>query len=527
VYINGGAIAAYTAAAGTTGLTIDAPVNSTNATFTLAGQDFALSNITQAANTTTTIAKAATGTQTAQKISLTAVSSATGFTETIDTTGANIATLNIETLGTSKVSLANTTGAAVTTINFTGSAGITATESAAMAAAVTTVNASAATGAVSLNTTAGALAGAFKFTGGTANDTLTVAAGSVAGLISGAQLDGGAGTGDKIGIFDTALNATATARLNQAVNWEVLGLNANITLDASTLTSFKQFSIDTAALTTSITTLATGSTTTITGATETLTLGSAVGVTDTNVVIGAATSGGLVVTSLTTTGITNVTLTSNGTAANSITALVNSDNSVFTLKGSADLTMALSNGTAVGSKIDGSAATGKLTLTGSNITTSGDIIIGGTGADTLNGGKGADTLTGGAGADIFKFTAGTAADAPSGGTFGQPDVITDFVVGTDKLQFVSGATTDVVSGQQGAVQAAVTALAAGSSDTAIANAMALANTTTLGVSFAVFGGNTYVLYEVAGAGTGVAADDAFIKLLGVTTAPTFAADVTP
>ncbi len=43
---------------------------------------------------------------------------------------------------------------------------------------------------------------------------------------------------------------------------------------------------------------------------------------------------------------------------------------------------------------------------------------------------------------------------------------------------------------------------------------------------AVFGGNTYVYYETTGAtNTHVAVDNTFIKLTGVTTAPTFAADV--
>lgn len=54
---------------------------------------------------------------------------------------------------------------------------------------------------------------------------------------------------------------------------------------------------------------------------------------------------------------------------------------------------------------------------------------------------------------------------------------------------------------------------------------ATANTTNLGVSFAVFEGNAYALFETTGASTGVAADDVFIKLTGVTTLPTFAADV--
>ena len=53
-----------------------------------------------------------------------------------------------------------------------------------------------------------------------------------------------------------------------------------------------------------------------------------------------------------------------------------------------------------------------------------DILIGGAGNDTLRGGLGADTLTGGAGSDIFQFEA-------SNGN----DKVTDFVSGTDKLDF--------------------------------------------------------------------------------------------
>jgi Ca2+-binding RTX toxin-like protein len=132
-------------------------------------------------------------------------------------------------------------------------------------------------------------------------------------------------------------------------------------------------------------------------------------------------------------------------------------------------------------------------------------------------------MTGGDGADTFVFVA-TASATSSGSTFGQADVITDFIVGTDKLQF-SGV-TEVVSAEQSAVQNAVTALTAGASATAIASAMATANTTNLGVSFAVFEGNIYVLFERTGSGTGVAADDVFIKLTGVSVLPTFAADVT-
>jgi len=56
-----------------------------------------------------------------------------------------------------------------------------------------------------------------------------------------------------------------------------------------------------------------------------------------------------------------------------------------------------------------------------------DTVFGGAGNDTLIGGAGRDLESGGAGADVFRFAALTEAG----------DQITDFVSGTDKLQFVS------------------------------------------------------------------------------------------
>ena len=104
------------------------------------------------------------------------------------------------------------------------------------------------------------------------------------------------------------------------------------------------------------------------------------------------------------------------------------------------------------------------------------------------------------------------------------DVISDFVAGTDKLQFT--AITDVESVEQTAVQNAVTALGAGATDAQVATAMANANLTNLGVSFAVYNGNTYAYVETTGASTThVASANIFIKLTGVTTLPTFAADI--
>ena len=117
-------------------------------------------------------------------------------------------------------------------------------------------------------------------------------------------------------------------------------------------------------------------------------------------------------------------------------------------------------------KIDASAATGKLVLTGNaatatitggsgaDIITSGggtdtitcgaaaDTIIGGAGSDNITGGAGADSMTGGDGADVFTFGSTEAT-----GLLGD-DTITDFLSAIDKLQVlgVNGALKVAVAG---------------------------------------------------------------------------------
>lgn len=159
-------------------------------------------------------------------------------------------------------------------------------------------------------------------------------------------------------------------------------------------------------------------------------------------------------------------------------------------------------------KINIFGAAGNDTITGTSIN------------DTITGGGGADILTGRSGSDVFAFD-GTAGANVSGLTTG--DTVTDFATGADKLQFTN--VVEVASGQQAAVQSAVTALTAGASAAAIATAMATANTTNLGVASAVFEGSTYVYFERTGSGSGVAADDVFIKLAGVASGFSFAGDV--
>jgi len=150
---------------------------------------------------------------------------------------------------------------------------------------------------------------------------------------------------------------------------------------------------------------------------------------------GTATAASDVTTGLTVTGSATINVKSTGVdgTANNVLALTAADNQSVVVTGSQNLTLTLTT-TAVpattGFSIDGSAFTGKLTVTGTAAT---DVVKGGSGADIISGGAGAagaavaDTLTGNAGADKFIIIAGAMAT-----TF---DTITDFVTKSDTISF--------------------------------------------------------------------------------------------
>ena len=74
-----------------------------------------------------------------------------------------------------------------------------------------------------------------------------------------------------------------------------------------------------------------------------------------------------------------------------------------------------------------SGSTGNFTGTGNALN---NLMIGGSGDNTLDGGAGQDTLTGGAGADTFVVAALGDSEVGAG-----RDIITDFLSGTDRIQF--------------------------------------------------------------------------------------------
>ena len=327
-----------------------------------------------------------------------------------------------------------------------------------------------------------ALAAASTIDLGDGDDILILHAGSLNNLTSGAQLKGGAGTDRLVTKENSVLTLAQIAKINAASGFEVLGFATDGSgVNVANLTSINKFYVegDTGV---TISDANSNTQTTINldvNNTQTITIANALFENSTTVVIDNQGGGSKTLTGLTVTGITNVALSSTGKSgsSNTITTLTNSDNTVVTITGDRDLTIGSLVGNAlVGSKVDASAFTGKLTVTGS---TKSDILIGGAGADTINGGAGDDTIIGGAGND--KITGGTGADKMTGGagadTFvfvagdggaqrisfndvdgdgkisindqlifgGAIDIITDFTSGSDKLDVPGSPTLQVAT----------------------------------------------------------------------------------
>jgi hypothetical protein len=199
-----------------------------------------------------------------------------------------------------------------------------------------------------------------------------------------------------------------------------------------------------------------------------------------------------------------------GTTLNTVT--LNSSQGVVFAGGGAALTTINASGVA-GNYSTGTLATS--TTAGLTITTGAgnDVIGGGALGDTLNGGAGNDTITGGTGAD--RMTGGTGADtfvialntaAASSSTAAAPDVITDFLSGTDKLNV--GATSflgNFTNIQQALAANAVAGTAAGAA------------------AFVTSESNLYVFTNGASAALNVL--DTVVTLTGVTALATSGADL--
>lgn len=144
-----------------------------------------------------------------------------------------------------------------------------------------------------------------------------------------------------------------------------------------------------------------------------------------------------VATSVVITGLEVIDLT--GAAATVAASQVSGQAYTVTGEGYGNSTLTIA-GTASADTIDLSKlVTSDSATTGALIRVDGgagnDVITGSAGLDVIVGGAGADTMTGGAGADTFVI-----GDTESGLTVATADVITDFVVGVDKLSLGAAAT---------------------------------------------------------------------------------------
>lgn len=446
----------------------------------------------------------------------------------------------------SNVTTGNISGlaaASTITVKGTGTANIGALE----AVNVTVLDASANTGGVTavLNNVATLVA-----TGGAGNDTFTTG-----GLLAtGANVNAGAGTGDRLIISSTGHLTTASAAFYKG--FEIVQVADGVTADVSSLAANN--TITAVAIADGVgNTVVNGVTTAQAGAVQIVSTGT--GSSGITLGLTGASNGGQIdtvkaaltttttagvgqaidLTDISLTGVEKLELTGTGTAAASTGAITLTTDKALALDsiivktvGTSFITIAAAQ--AANLVVDASGSTGVSTIDASAYnSTTGATLKGGSAADVITGSVKADVLTGGAGNDTFAF--GT--DGSLIGT--AMDLITDFTAKTatagDILTF--GGATTVLSA------ADATALVAGSGagsnvqttaggkvtfaaadNTLALKIAAVQNDTQLKaintVAFFEDSGNTYVFN--AGAENTVA-DDQLIQLTGVVGLTTIAA----
>jgi hypothetical protein len=394
---------------------------------------------------------------------------------------AAIETLNVEATG--KNNVGTLTLANATTLNLTGAGSFAA---AATAAALKTVDASANTGGLTLTLAGAAVDLAIK--GSTANDTLTT---TFAALTSADVIDLGAGDNDTLLFSDAATITTAAqqGQLSKVTGVEELGtVGTALTVDGDLVsqTRFSTSGVGSFVVTDAAqgTTLEFGA-----GVAGGSTAAMKLGANTLNVELqGSSAAAADVAAALAVTGSATVNVSSTGSAgiANNVLALTVADNQLVNLTGSQNTTLTVNNaGGATGVSIDASTFTGKANITA---TAQADIVKGGAGADIIAAGDGADVMTGGAGADEFVIVT-TAATADAAGFSAAADTVTDFVSGTDKLDF---------NGAAGSAANYVEATSAAASFAALLTAADAALDGTVQYYAGQVGSDTYVFYDADG-----------------------------
>jgi len=377
----------------------------------------------------------------------------TGTDTTASVTAAAVTALKVD--GTNALDLTGSTLGVLKTVTVSGAAGLTGTFT---AASTTAIDASGTSGnnKITMDPTVA------TYTGGTGNDTVTIAAAPTKAI------SGGSGSGTDTLVVNIAGGFTPTGNAYIS-GFETLGLgalaNAGGNYDATGFTALTEGAV---AGNVTFTNVAAGAGLTITAsptANTTYTLKDATGTSD-SLSLTMKAAGVIAGGTVTASGIESISVEATdstaavkaGVTADSVTLSDTSATSV-TLTGNTKLsltTVTLSSGVSKLTSVDASGMTGGLVYTtegGVAVTVKGgatantltagtgtkaDTLIGGAAADTLTANAGLDTLTGGSGADTFVVqTAGanvntysTITDAAAGDTLKLADKGTETFTST-------------------------------------------------------------------------------------------------
>lgn len=344
---------------------------------------------------------------------------------------------------------------------------------------------------------------------GAGDDTLLSASGSVAASTKDATtvIDGGDGFDS---VSASLINADNAAQFH---NFEVLDLTAEVTgLDFALLTNsaIEALTLSGNNAAASIKNVAAGVDLRVSGDNSQMTTiivkDAASGDADAFSVTLNETADAAAIAKLTVNGIENLTVEATG-AGEHQNSLNVTDNALqtLTITGSQELKLTFTNteGAKV-SLIDGSAATGDLTIDTTNVTADdklGLTVKTGSGADSITSSAQGGTFTGGDGKDTFDVSAVTGKDKVT---------ITDFVVGTDTLHFAAG------NGKQSFTSDFVDVSEATSLSDALDKAAAATGAGSNSVlTWFTFGDKTYIVQDNSNSTSFEEGSDLVVELAGV------------
>jgi hypothetical protein len=424
-----------------------------------------------------------------------AVDGAVAFGVDIDA----IETLNLTATG--KSALGTVSADSLVSLVVTGAGSVSAKFDAV--ADIESIDASANTGGVSFDISAVA-ASDLAIKGSSGEDSITTVFGDLNAVDT---IDLGAGSNDTLLFTDdaTITSAAASALFAKYAGVEEIGtVSATLAVDGDLVTQTR-FSTSGNGGDVAITNAKQGTTVEFgAGAIDASTIAMKLGANTLNIeLVGDKNSEADVSNGVDITGSSTINILSKGVAgvADNHLDIDVADNQAIVLTGSQNTILHVDNITGVtGVNIDASAFTGKADIVA---TGDADVIKGGSAADIIDGDDGADVLTGNGGADTFVIDT-TALTFDAAGYAAAADTVTDFVSGTDKLEFGSVA-GDATNYLEGAAPVANFAAALAAADAALNG--------TVDYYAAQVGADVYVFYDADGTLDSAATE--VVKLTGV------------